>query len=525
MQSSIEPANAGSSKKFMFDGLRNNFYTQLTVVIILSALLELQRAAFFHGFARAESCFVEGAREMLINNQYVAPLFYGVPYFDKPPLHYWLIISIYKLLGVTLIAARIISILSAVATIAVLAVFVKRVLGASTALLSAVILATTIGFFEFGAVAMPDMLLCLFENLAIFSAYMIFIANSNYRLRWLFIMVTAFAFGWMTKGPVAIVIPGITLLISMFLFKKMPRLSFKEILLSAIIFLAILLPWHVSVYKNYGMPAFNWLYVQGNFDRFMGHQSAYNFGHKPGYMITTLLGNFLPWTIFLIPAIGQIILSVFNKKQSSINSKFILLLLIWSFCNTAFFSLSSSNWNYYSLPIYPALAIITAHFLIDLKNRYSPRKVELAYAIIAVGFFIVMSTYAIIFLPIKAKKDSYLNFVQPINQISEKIPFFFHLDLLEQSLLTDYTSFETKRLPVYCDQEKLKKMIITSQPFIVLIPKQDFENLQASTNSKLKVIETEPYPWVNFPGCKLINESEPGKPISIILASYNPTDK
>ncbi len=489
---------------------------------MVSVLLELLRAYFYSGFARAESCFVEGAREMLANKQYVAPLFYGVPYFDKPPLHYWLLISFYKIVGISLFAARAVSTIAAVATVSITAIFVKKILGTKVALLSAIVLTTTIGFFEFSAVAMPDMLLSLFESLSIFSAYIIFFDNSKHRLSWLIIMVTAFSFGWLTKGPIAIIIPGISIIFTLLLCKKFPSFSIKEIVISLAIFLLVLAPWHIAVYKNYGMSAFNWLYLQGNIGRFIGQHNAYNFGHKPTYMLTTLLGNFLPWTIFLIPAIVQLVISLFSKKYSYANSKFLLLLFVWSIFNTLIFSLSSSNWNYYSLPIYPALAIITAHFLNALSDKYSHTKIRAIYIIIAIGFLIAMTVYTSVFLPIKSKRDTYLNFALQVKKSPVKIPFYFHLDLLEQSLLTDYVAFESGRLPVYRDQETLKKLLLNSQSFIVLIPKRKFEDLQSSSHSQLKILETESYKWLNFPGCKLVKESAPGTPISVILASYNP---
>ena len=473
-----------------------------------------------HGFTRAESCFAEGAREMYLDKQYIAPLLHDKPYWDKPPVHYWLIIWFYQMLGVSLLSARAVSVVAALLTATTFAIFIKTILGEEIALLATMILTSTLGFYELGSTAMPDMLLCLFDTVAVFCAYLALISRSKYRPTWLCAMSVSFALGWMTKGPIAILIPAIAIIASLVIFRQPIRLSAKELSLVVIVFLALVIPWHLIVYKKYGSFAFEWLYLRGNFKRFVGLDSGYNFGHSPNYMITSLLSGFLPWTFFLIPALYKTITSAFRQKEYQLSDKFLLLMILWASCNTLFFSLSWSNWNYYSLPIYPALAILTANFLFELKNRFSLTKIEVVCSIIAAGGFLTALCYSLMYLPLKTKQDRYLYFAQQIKQIPARVPFYFHADLNGQYLLIDHIGFETGRMPLCAEQEKIVKMSFSFQPFVVLLPQRTFEDLPSSCKAKLKIIEIEPAKWINFPGCMLINDGQVGKPISLILASH-----
>jgi len=250
------------------------FYLKLFFLVVLFCSVEFLRAWQLHGFTRAESAFVEGARDMLMHKQYIAPLFHGLPYFDKPPLHYWLLIFFYKMFGVSLPIARILSIAAGASSLVATSILVRNILGEKSALLAAMILATTVGFYELGSTAMPDMLLCSLSIIAVIFAYKIFFDTPKRRSDCLFIMSAAFALAWMTKGPIAILIPAFSFSIYSVAIKQLPRVSVKELIFILVIFLIIVAPWHIALYSHYGLPAFDWLYLRGNVKRFVGLDPA-----------------------------------------------------------------------------------------------------------------------------------------------------------------------------------------------------------------------------------------------------------
>src|SRR5881296_3884754 len=87
--------------------------------IVLAVLAVLSYALFFYGLGNIglvgpdEPRYAAIAREMLKTGDYITPRLYGMPWFEKPPLMYWLAALGYKLFGVSEAGARFPSALSA----------------------------------------------------------------------------------------------------------------------------------------------------------------------------------------------------------------------------------------------------------------------------------------------------------------------------------------------------------------------------------------------------------------------------
>jgi len=78
----------------------------------------------------------------------VATTFLGaLDYYNtKPPLNVWLIALSFKAFGINLVSLRLVSVISAWLTVAVLQAWARRVFGPVVALLAGLVLATTFGF-------------------------------------------------------------------------------------------------------------------------------------------------------------------------------------------------------------------------------------------------------------------------------------------------------------------------------------------------------------------------------------------
>ena len=64
---------------------------------------------------RAEIYFVDAARAMVESGDYLVPRYRGEPFFDKPPLTYWLMAASFRVFGFTLTAARLVPVAAALA--------------------------------------------------------------------------------------------------------------------------------------------------------------------------------------------------------------------------------------------------------------------------------------------------------------------------------------------------------------------------------------------------------------------------
>jgi 4-amino-4-deoxy-L-arabinose transferase-like glycosyltransferase len=100
-----------------------------------------------------EALYAISATEMLAHGDWIKVTFFGnVDYYNtKPPLNIWLIAIMFKAFGTSIVSARIVSALSALATVAVLQEWTRRVFGQIQALLASLVLATTFGFLHIHA--------------------------------------------------------------------------------------------------------------------------------------------------------------------------------------------------------------------------------------------------------------------------------------------------------------------------------------------------------------------------------------
>src|SRR2546428_13276021 len=86
--------------------------------IVIAVLAVLSYALFFYGLGSIglvgpdEPRYAAIAREMVLTGDYITPRLYGMPWFEKPPLMYWLAALAYRLFGFQEAGARFPSALS-----------------------------------------------------------------------------------------------------------------------------------------------------------------------------------------------------------------------------------------------------------------------------------------------------------------------------------------------------------------------------------------------------------------------------
>jgi len=98
-----------------------------------------------------EPRYAEVAREMLLRRDLITPTLGGMPWFEKPPLLYWLMMASYRVFGVNEYAARLGPALCGLITAAFvwwLATAIERFAGTATA-----DAAQTFGFGKWSALA------------------------------------------------------------------------------------------------------------------------------------------------------------------------------------------------------------------------------------------------------------------------------------------------------------------------------------------------------------------------------------
>ncbi|MBL8253537.1 MAG: glycosyltransferase family 39 protein [Candidatus Competibacter sp.] len=157
-----------------------------------------------------EGAFGQATREMFLRGDFVSTYLNGQPRYDKPILSYWLQAASLRAFGVDELAFRLPSALAATAWTLLVFLFGRRVTDTRRALLAALLMATSLAVIVIGKAATADALLNLLLATSLMSLYLYL---REKRRVWLYTAAAAAGLGFLTKGPVALVIPaGVSLL-------------------------------------------------------------------------------------------------------------------------------------------------------------------------------------------------------------------------------------------------------------------------------------------------------------------------
>src|SRR5580658_8132030 len=192
-----------------------------------------------------EGIYAEIAREML-HHSWLVPTWNYQPWFEKPPLLFWLTATLFHVFGATEFWSRAVSAFSGVATVAVLHRFILRRFDLATAWISTVILLSTFGYLHVCRAGEMDSLLALTETLAVIGLAQV---NERRQSGWLLFWL-AFAAALMTKGGASVVLPltlACVAIVERWRTEHLGRLMFGILL-----FLAAVAPWHLAMWHRFG---------------------------------------------------------------------------------------------------------------------------------------------------------------------------------------------------------------------------------------------------------------------------------
>ncbi len=369
------------------------FRRSLFLVSLLSGLLYLTIAAFSSKFNRAEVFFAESAREMIAAANWVTPLFHGQGFFDKPILTYWLIIASFKATAISHLAARAPSIIASVAVIVITACACRRLFGVRSGLLAGMTLGSAFMYISFSALCMSDMLLVLFDTLALVCFYAGIEQEKKRTLCWTLASV-AMGFGFLAKGPVAIALPGLFFAAYLTLTKRVRMVKLHHLATFAITVALIGAPWFIMAYKANGLGAITYFFVHENLHRYSG--STYD-THKPiWFMLVSLLGGFAPWSLFL-PFILPASINRWRQDFFDRRAQVELYCWLWVAVVIGFFSLSRGKIDYYALPVFPACACLVGLYLTEWASTRNRIAIAggylLSLAVIVAGILLGVLTF------------------------------------------------------------------------------------------------------------------------------------
>jgi 4-amino-4-deoxy-L-arabinose transferase-like glycosyltransferase len=333
------------------------------------------------------------ARNMLESGDWVTARLNGVAYLEKSPLIYWIMAASYKVFGVHDWAARLPLAWINIALCWVTARFALWAFGRRTAIYSGTILATCIGIFLFTRILIPDAALTLTITLALWSMLRLLEAQEEHPTLWFLALYLSLACGLLLKGLVAAVFPVIVGAIYLGITR---HTSWRELFtrLRPITGLAIVLvlaaPWHILAtlrnppYFDWTMHSspgeyhgFFWFYfLNEHLFRFLNMRYPRDYNTVPRLWFWLLHFVWLfPWSLTLPIALRRGFVKRADATTRAGRTR--LLALVWILFILCFFTLSTTQ-EYYSLPIYPALAMLLADHLASRDTFPKPARTALA---------------------------------------------------------------------------------------------------------------------------------------------------
>jgi dolichol-phosphate mannosyltransferase len=361
-----------------------------------------------------EARYAEIPRQMMDERSWIVPVLHGQPYCHKPPLLYWLVMSSYSIFGVEDWAARLIPCVSCVLLVLVTYGWGRQV-NMRAGFLGALMLCLSSRFIYFGRMLTMDGLLNLWVVTAMALAHGAIRGPTLRRWSWL-LSALCCGLGLLTKGPVALVLVVVPLLIWQALDRRTARVRPFDWMIYLGTAGSLALPWYVAV--AWKVPTFAgeffWTHHVVRFLAPIDHSEPFWF-FIPGLV----LGMF-PWTLLLIP-LGKYLFrktgALARRRPASLG----FFLLAGGWC-LLFFSLGGCKRPSYILPALPPLALALGCCADRLADRARGvlkfRQLPVSWILGGATTFLVLFLAIHQFLPGYARKFSLRAQVRPNRSLS-----------------------------------------------------------------------------------------------------------
>jgi 4-amino-4-deoxy-L-arabinose transferase-like glycosyltransferase len=304
-----------------------------------------------------EGAFSEASREMLSSGDWGHTTLNGADRFDKPILIYWLQSLGLAIFGVTEAATRLPSACAALMWCLAAVRFAEMWAGARAERAAAALVATSVGVMLIGRAATADALLNALMTWACLDLWRHLAGGDRASLRRAFLWM---GLGVLTKGPVACLVPGASVVVYLVASGQIGRL--RQVLGDAwawVIFFAVAAPWYAYALHRHGMAFIDGFILQHNVNRFLSTKEGHGGQAHYTLIVAPLLA--LPWTPLLVTVAWR-----WRALWSEPVSRF---LLCWAAFALLFFTFSSTKLPHYLLYGTTPLLILMARALGHLRSR------------------------------------------------------------------------------------------------------------------------------------------------------------
>lgn len=308
-----------------------------------------------------EAVYSEVAKESLLNNNWLDFYYKGEHWFEKPPLIIWLTIISYKLFGISEFAIwffpAVFGIIGGLGTYYI----AKKLFNAKVGLMAALVLFSIPHYVLMARNNMTDIFLVSSLSLSF-----LFFMESNKHNK--FLLFSAFFFGiaFMAKSVVSFTIFPVAIYY-LRINKSQRLLKNKYLLWSVLVFLTVVVPWHLLMLLKYQQHFLDDYIKLHLFDRYTKNILNLEYSSDILFYLKVILKRTASWWFIFIILLPFIVKNIKDK----IKNKELTLLLIWIAVVLLFFTLSTTKLHYYVLPLYIPFSILIAYSLYNLCLKKS----------------------------------------------------------------------------------------------------------------------------------------------------------
>jgi 4-amino-4-deoxy-L-arabinose transferase-like glycosyltransferase len=315
--------------------------------------------------------YAEAGRQMLVNDAWIVPEYNGSPRYQKPILFYWLQALVQGLLGVSAWSARVPTALAGTVVVLLTAHLGRALWGERVGFWSGVALAVMVEVVLLARMVMTDVVLLAFLHggLTCFALAQLTPDPARRRVRYRG-MFLCLSLGVLTKGPIALVLPGLVIVPWLAVRGELRRALREARPLEGLAWLLVIAgPWYLLAHFCTGGEFTRTFLVEENIGRFT---STVNLHRQPAlFYLLLLVPMTFPWTGILPQAIAAGLRHARSGHDFATAAprffvwQIVLVLLLFTFSQT-------KVWTY-TLPLFPPLALLIGRWLVEQQDAERTR--------------------------------------------------------------------------------------------------------------------------------------------------------
>lgn len=363
----------------------------------LAALIFIPFLGHVHLFDWDEINFAEAAREMLILNDYTRVHIRFLPFWEKPPLFFWLQALSMHLFGVNEFAARFPNALAGIITLPVLYAMGKKLYDEKFGLIWGIVYLGSLfpGFYFQTGIIDP------WFNFFIFLSLYFFILSywkrydfdgiSLQRNHWIYLLLAAVSCGLavLTKGPVAFLILCLTFFVYWIMKRFRMYVTVPQFLVFTVVMASVTFVWYgIETLKN--GPWFITEFIRYNYRLFKQPDAGH--GGFFGYHFVVVFFGCFPASIFLLRGL----FAQWHEWEYQKNFKTWMMILLWVVL-ILFTIVKSKIAHYSSLTYFPLTFISSLVIYQIMENRIAFRH-TMRWGIRFVASIIGLALFALPFI-------------------------------------------------------------------------------------------------------------------------------